>query len=572
MKLTLKARLSVVGIIFILLAVGGTSIGLYGMYRSNQGLKTVYEDRTVALEQVSRIDRLMVRNRLALAEAVLNPSPDGLKSATDLVEKNNAEINQAWDDYMATYLTPEENQIAQKFSVDKAKLLKEWFIPAVEALKQGKLDTVSRLQRETDNLVKPTTEEITALRQIQVDVAKDEYGLASNRYSVLKNGLVTGMIVGLTAALAIGALLIRNIYRELGGEPEYAAQVVRSIANSDLTVSVVTRNDDNSSLLFSMRHMQENLLKSVKDIRQATETIANASVEIASGNLDLSSRTEQQAGSLEETASAMEQLTATVKQNADHAREANSLAESASAVAVQGGSVVGQMVDTMGAINDSSRKIVDIISVIDGIAFQTNILALNAAVEAARAGEQGRGFAVVASEVRGLAQRSAGAAKEIKSLIHASVETVENGTRLVEQAGNTMQEVVDRVKRVTEVMNEMTAANREQSEGIEQINLAITQMDEVTQQNAALVEEAAAAAQSLQDQAGRLNQIVRIFKLSANDLLPPPGTQGAYAYQATGLSRLAPHPTSVTTRPATRAGTRELAHTELSTSLEATDV
>jgi len=259
--------------------------------------------------------------------------------------------------------------------------------------------------------------------------------------------------------------------------------------------------------------MNDSLLKIVREVRLGTDTIATASTQIASGNLDLSSRTEEQASSLEETASAMEELTSTVKQNADNARQANQLAVSASAVAQEGGDVVGQVVATMGSINDSSKKIVDIISVIDGIAFQTNILALNAAVEAARAGEQGRGFAVVASEVRSLAQRSAAAAKEIKVLIDDSVEKVTSGSKLVEQAGSTMAEVVGSVRRVTDIVGEISAASQEQSTGIEEVNRAITQMDEVTQQNAALVEEAAAAAQSLQDQAGKLAQVVGVFKL-----------------------------------------------------------
>jgi methyl-accepting chemotaxis protein len=231
--------------------------------------------------------------------------------------------------------------------------------------------------------------------------------------------------------------------------------------------------------------------------------------------MDLSSRTEEQAGSLEETASSMEELTSTVQQNADNALQANQLAQSATAVAQKGGEVVSQVVSTMGAINDSAKKIVDIISVIDGIAFQTNILALNAAVEAARAGEQGRGFAVVASEVRNLAQRSAGAAKEIKALISDSVEKVDAGSRLVDQAGTTMEEIVDSIKRVTDIMNEIAAASREQATGINQVNDAITQMDQVTQQNAALVEEAAAAAQSLQDQSVQLAKTVSTFKLDA---------------------------------------------------------
>jgi methyl-accepting chemotaxis protein len=293
-----------------------------------------------------------------------------------------------------------------------------------------------------------------------------------------------------------------------------ALQVARTVASGDLTSDIdVKTRDETGQLLQALKDMNSNLVKIVSEVRTGTDTIATASTQITSGNLDLSSRTEQQASSLEETASSMEELTSTVKQNADNARQANQLAASASTVAVKGGAVVSQVVDTMGSINESSKKIVDIISVIDGIAFQTNILALNAAVEAARAGEQGRGFAVVASEVRNLAQRSAAAAKEIKALIDTSVEKVDAGSKLVGEAGSTMEEIVDSVKRVTDIMAEIMAATQEQSAGIEQVNQAIGQMDQVTQQNAALVEEAAAAAQAMQDQAGNLAKAVSVFKL-----------------------------------------------------------
>ena len=311
---------------------------------------------------------------------------------------------------------------------------------------------------------------------------------------------------------------------QLGGEPDYAAAIAGRIAAGDLGTDVTVKANDRSSLLFAMKSMRDNLANIVGQVRMGTDTIATASSQIASGNLDLSSRTEQQASSLEETASSMEELTSTVKQNADNARQANGLAMTASEVAKKGGSVVAEVVGTMTAINDSSRKIVDIIAVIDGIAFQTNILALNAAVEAARAGEQGRGFAVVASEVRNLAQRSAAAAKEIKTLIGDSVEKVEIGAKLVDQAGATMDEIVESVKRVTDIMGEITAASQEQTSGIEQINQAITQMDEVTQQNAALVEEAAAAAESLQDQAANLSQVVSIFKTGNEQTMMPAAT------------------------------------------------
>ena len=306
----------------------------------------------------------------------------------------------------------------------------------------------------------------------------------------------------------------RSLLRALGGEPEYAARMAALIANNDLSGTVQLRHGDRSSMLFAMQTMQSNLVNTIGAIRHSADTIATASAEIASGNMDLSARTESQASALEQTAASMEELTSTVTQNAGNAAQANQLAQSAATVAQQGGAVVSQVVRTMETINASSHKIVDIISVIDGIAFQTNILALNAAVEAARAGEQGRGFAVVATEVRNLAHRSAAAAKEIKTLINDSVDSIAAGSTLVAQAGSTMEQVVASVARVTSIIGEITAASREQSTGIGHVNQAITEMDAVTQQNAALVEQAAAAAASMQEQAGQLATLVGRFTLS----------------------------------------------------------
>ncbi|OJW57946.1 MAG: hypothetical protein BGO60_01885 [Thiobacillus sp. 65-1059] len=320
-------------------------------------------------------------------------------------------------------------------------------------------------------------------------------------------------VIAVVAGAAIAWFLTRSITRQLGGEPDYASAVAREIAAGNLAVEVNIKAGDKTSLLANMRDMRDSLVKVVGQVRIGTDTIATASTQIAAGNLDLSSRTEEQASSLEETASSMEELTSTVRQNAENARQANQLVVSTADVAAKGGQVVGQVVDTMASIKDSSRKIADIIGVIDGIAFQTNILALNAAVEAARAGEQGRGFAVVASEVRNLAQRSAGAAKEIKTLIQDSVEQVEAGRKLVDEAGEAMDDIVTSVQLVADIISGTATASQEQSAGIEQINQAVGQMDEMTQQNAALVEQAAAAAESLQDQAARLTELVGTFKL-----------------------------------------------------------
>jgi len=320
-------------------------------------------------------------------------------------------------------------------------------------------------------------------------------------------------VASLLVGAVIAAFITRMLLRQLGGEPAYAADIAKRIAGGDLALEVRVRAGDHDSLLSAIKSMRDSLAGIVGQVRGGTAAIHTASAEIAAGNQDLSSRTEHQAHSLERVAYAMEELTGTVRQNAGNAQQANELALSASKVSEQGGAVVEQVVQTMAAINDSSRKIVDIISVIDGIAFQTNILALNAAVEAARAGEQGRGFAVVAQEVRSLAQRSADAAKQIKTLIDDSVRKVGTGAELVHQAGATMQEVVASVRRVTEIMGDISSASMAQSAGIEQVGDALGEMDSMTQQNTALVEQAAAAAQELQHQAGSLTELVDLFKL-----------------------------------------------------------
>ena len=356
---------------------------------------------------------------------------------------------------------------------------------------------------------------LSKLAQLEAQLLDVTAGQIRSRY---ENGRLLLISLGV-AAILLGIACAYWITRSITRPITRAVEVAQAVSAGDLTSNIVVDStDETGQLMHALKDMNDKLVSIVSQVRASTDSIATASGEIAAGNLDLSSRTEQQASSLEETASSMEELTSTVKHNADNARSANQLAIDASQIASRGGAVVSEVVSTMGSINDSSRKIVDIISVIDAIAFQTNILALNAAVEAARAGEQGRGFAVVATEVRNLAQRSSQAAKEIKGLIDDSVQKVEAGSQLVDKAGRTMDEIVQSISHVTQIMNQITDASEEQRAGIEQVNQAIGQMDQVTQQTAALVEEAAAAAESMQDQAARLSGVVGLFKLDARQV------------------------------------------------------
>jgi methyl-accepting chemotaxis protein len=420
----------------------------------------------------------------------------------------------------ASGLNADERRIAESVVKKLAKYKND--VDMAIDLSGVDINTGMAAMQTADSGFQEMVKQFKELVQIEKQLAQSSHERAVSAFGKVLVILIGVLLFALAMAAGISLFMSRLIVLPLRNAIAIAGRISEGDLRSEITV---VGSDETGHLMQALKHMNDSLATVVGEVRQGTDTIATASAQIAAGNMDLSSRTERQASSLEETAASMEELTSTVKQNADNAHQANQLAESASQVAVKGGRVVSQVVDTMSAINSSSKKIVDIIGVIDGIAFQTNILALNAAVEAARAGEQGRGFAVVAAEVRNLAQRSAAAAKEIKTLIGDSVDKVEEGSKQVAEAGKTMDEIVGSVKRVTDIMAEITVASQEQTSGIEQINQAITQMDQVTQQNAALVEEAAAAAASLQEQASGLSQVVSVFKLDDSQRHHAPAPQ-----------------------------------------------
>jgi methyl-accepting chemotaxis protein-1 (serine sensor receptor) len=542
-NLTIKSRLMfVIGFLGLLL-IGGAILGIGSLSYTNGSFKSMYESRLLPMAQLAEVVRLIDRNRMAVAES-MNGDPAVVVPKMAEVEKTIGVVDKQWNIYTSGGLTTEERVLADKVAALRKKFVTEGMLPTADALRNNNVQQAMELmQGPMAQNYAPMQEAMDSLIKLQLDVGRAEFERSQTLYVMVRNGALTAMSIGLVLAIIIGMRLIRAISAPLNA----SVRIARGVAGGDLTQQIyVNSNDETGQLLQALKDMNDSLINTVGKVRQGTETIGVASREIAAGNGDLSSRTESQASSLEETASSMEELTATVKQNADNARQANQLVVSASDFAVKGGNVVGQVVQTMGSIKESSRKIVDIIGVIDGIAFQTNILALNAAVEAARAGEQGRGFAVVAAEVRNLAQRSAGAAKEIKSLIGDSVEKVDAGSRLVDEAGQTMEQIVTSVKHVANIMSEITAASQEQSAGIGEINQAITQMDEMTQQNAALVEQAAAAAESMQEQAALLAEAVAAFKMD-DGARPQPAARVA----PKAVVRSEPAPSVPATRPTT---------------------
>ena len=517
--LTVRQRLALgFGLILVILVI----LSIFSIYEVRQ-IQTALEENATKVSVVQRyaIDfRGSAHDRsIAIRDVVASTNVDELKREVAEIERLTA--------FYAKAAVPLDKMLA-----DDPKLQSE-LGSMVAAIKQTEakvlplINQVIALRRaeqrdEAQQIVwrdaKPLFVEWLARINVLIDY---EEKLIQEKLSLARqvSSQFLAIMLGLTAvAVMLGVLaayvIARSIRLALGAEPWEVKAVADAVRQGDLSINISIHHAHEESVIVAMKHMRDSLVQVVSSVRQSSDTVATASSEIAQGNTDLSFRTESQASALEQTAASMQELGSTVKQNADNAKQANQLAQSASAVAVQGGEVVSQVVTTMKGINESSRKINDIISVIDGIAFQTNILALNAAVEAARAGEQGRGFAVVAGEVRSLAGRSAEAAKEIKQLITDSVARVENGTALVDQAGHTMEEVVISIRRVTDIMGEITTASAEQSSGVAQVREAVTQMDQATQQNAALVEEMAAAAASLKSQAQDLVRAVAVFKLN----------------------------------------------------------
>ena len=549
MKLSLKLPLAFASVLVLVLAAA-----LYGIYSLNRSLTSYGTVVQASNDSERAVGELTVAFKVQVQEwkntLLRGKDPKNLDKYWSAFSKQEREIAEKAKKLHAVLPDGESKSLVDKFSQAHTKM-GESYRKGFEAFKAADFDSaagdtaVHGMDREPVKLLDEAGNKIAA----DSAAASAQAAADGKRATIISLGL---MLLTCVFGIVAGALFSRRIVKQLGGEPETAAELARLVAQGDLSVQLDVKPGDSTSLMARLAQMQVSLASVVSNVRQNSESVATASAQIAQGNQDLSQRTEEQASALEETAASMEQLSATVKQNADNAKQANQLALGASSVAIQGGEVVRRVVDTMKDINHSSKKIADIISVIDGISFQTNILALNAAVEAARAGEQGRGFAVVASEVRNLAGRSAEAAKEIKSLITASVERVEQGTALVDQAGATMTEVVSSIKRVTDIVGEISAASHEQSAGVSQVGEAISQMDLVTQQNAALVEESAAAAESLKEQALQLVQAVAVFKLThaseANVELPAPVVTAAPARNST--ERRGPDRAKNVTRPA----------------------
>ncbi|MBL0727693.1 methyl-accepting chemotaxis protein [Piscinibacter sp. HJYY11] len=516
-KMTITARLMAAFGILVAIMLLVSGIALHALSRANDNFGAYVGDTGARISVAASVRRAMFERTIASRNLVLSSSPAIHEAEKKAVAAAHENVGKRIAKLKAMVADPdvhedERKQVAQIEAIEAryAKVSEQIVQLALDNKREESIAMMNNdcrpLLAELSKTIGAYSDHLRKLGEGEVEVMKSNY--ASNRNLLL---VACGIAVALAVAMAL--MITRNLRRALGAEPSELGEVARRVAVGDLAHTAHAAPV--GSVMASLGEMQANLAKVVSQVRNASDSIATGSAQIATGNADLSQRTEAQASNLQQTAASMEEMNATVKNNADTARQANQLASSASTAAERGGEVVGQVVSTMHEISNSSKKIADIIGVIDGIAFQTNILALNAAVEAARAGEQGRGFAVVAGEVRSLAQRSAEAAREIKSLIGASVERVEAGSRLVGEAGSTMNDIVSQVKRVSDLIGEISSATTEQTSGIGQVSDAVTQLDQMTQQNAALVEESAAAAESLRQQAGSLSQVVATFRLGA---------------------------------------------------------
>ena len=534
MKVSTRLGLGFAAVIALLIVVAATA--MVQVRTLGHDIHLLSDDRFPQTEWANDIVHEIDTIAIALRDAVLARDGDSAKQHLQAISRSREVIVERLDKLKAKTTTERGRTL-----LTQVLEARQQFVGGqdrvIALVNEGRREEASRLLTETLAAQQSVyTKALKELNAYQTELMREAGAAAAADVAFTTVLLPSLVAVALVVAGLAATVIVRSLTRELGGEPRDAAGVARRIADGDLVTQVAVRNGDTTSLMASMAQMQQRLQNLVATVRGNADSVATASAQIAQGNTDLSQRTEEQASALEETAASMEQLNSTVSQNAENARQANQLAQGATEVAAKGGEVVTQVVEKMRGINDSSRRIADIIGVIDGIAFQTNILALNAAVEAARAGEAGRGFAVVAAEVRNLAQRAAAAAREIKSLITASVEQVEQGTGLADQAGTTMQEVVAAIQRVSDLMGEITAASNEQSAGVTQVGEAVSQMDQVTQQNAALVEESAAAAESLKQQAQQLLQAVSVFKVAATSTVtttlagasakPTPGWDG----------------------------------------------
>jgi len=565
----MKLGTRLISTFMLVCAIGAivSGIGIRDMAQINDNGDDIYRLNLIGLDltEQANVDLLYVSR--SLRDAILASSTEQRAAFLADSEKNLALTRENLDKARQTLAT-------EKAKAAFAELDQSWqdYAQAVKEM-QARARAASLQDRGelTDYLFgdfRSRTNKVDDLMDVLVDLkqkgAKERADSNQALYQESRTLMIALVVFSVLSGIGIGVWLTRSVTRQLGAEPAIAAELAKSVATGDLGVKIDLRPGDTSSLMASLKAMRDGLLGVVSDVRENAEGVATASAQIAQGNLDLSSRTEEQAASLEETASSMEELTATVRHNTDNARQAATLAGTASDIAQRGGEVVGRVVETMHEIASSSARMSEIITVIEGIAFQTNILALNAAVEAARAGEQGRGFAVVAGEVRTLAQRSATAAREIKDLIGNSLDRVDAGSKLVEEAGSTINEIVESVRRVTDIVGEISSASEEQSTGIEQVNQAVSQMDQVTQQNAALVEEASAAAQSMAEQAQSLRETVAFFKVGAAG---PSASRAVARRSEPGRSALTVRaaPRASLTRPETRSVVRADRNTTVAT-------